>query len=338
MIYATHDIPAFVTQSGVTLDVHLVYKTYGALSAAKDNAILVLTSYAAQHDDAEALFAQSDALDLSRYFVVAVNMLGNGLSTSPSNAAAPHAHAAFPGITVHDNVRCQNELITHGLGIERLRLVLGYSMGALQTFEWGAQHSSMVDAILPICGAARVSPHNWLFLDGAKAALVADQNFRAGAYDAPPTTGLLAFGRVYAGWMFSQTFFRERTHAAMGLATIEDVVHFAQQYFMRRDANDLLAMLWTWQHANIADNERFFGDFDAALGSIGARAIVMPCATDLYFTVADSELEVSRMPNAALRVIPSLLGHAAGSGVDPVGKGMIDAAINDLLAAVRTPA
>ena len=67
----------------------------------------------------------------------------------------------------------------------------------------------------------------------------------------------------------------------MGLNSLEDVVGFVQGYFMRRDANDLLGMLWTWQHADISANDRFKGNFNAALASVSARAIVMPCNTDL---------------------------------------------------------
>jgi homoserine O-acetyltransferase len=62
----------------------------------------------------------------------------------------------------------------------------------------------------------------------------------------------------------------------MGLASLEDAVLFFEGNFRRRDANDLLAMLWTWQHADISANPQHKGDFAAALGAIHARAIVMP--------------------------------------------------------------
>ena len=90
-------------------------------------------------------------------------------------------------------------------------------------------------------------------------------------------------------------------------------------------------MLATWQAADISANDRFDGDFEKALQSIKARAIVMPGKTDLYFRVADSEYEVRHMPNAELRVIDSKLGHVAGSGMDPQGKVEIEKAIIDLL-------
>lgn len=331
MDHQTFAIPGFRTQGGTQLDIELAYKTHGQLSASRDNAILVLTSYAAQHDEAEQLFASSGVLDLSDYCVIVINMLSNGLSSSPSSTAAPWDGPRFPGMTVHDNVACQHRLVTEKLGIGRLRLVMGYSMGGLQTFQWGSQHPEMVDAILPICGAARVSPHNHLFLGGAKAALTADQTFAQGDYDAQPTTGLRAFSRVYAGWVFSQAFYREQTYRELGMSSVEEVVTFMEDYFMRRDANDLLGMLWTWQNADISKNERYKGDFKAALAAITARAIVMPGQTDLYFTVADNEIEAGHMPNAEVRPIASTLGHVAGSGMDPIGKAAIDDAIVDLL-------
>ena len=115
------------------------------------------------------------------------------------------------------------------------------------------------------------------------------------------------------------------------METTEDVINFMKDYFYRREANDLLGMLKTWQAADISENPKFGGDFNSALGAIKARAIILPCRTDLYFRVADSELEVSRMPNAELRVIDSNLGHIAGGGMDPIGKTAIDLAIVELL-------
>ena len=248
------------------------------------------------------------AIDPAKYFIVAPNMLGNGLSSSPSNTPPPLDRAAFPRTTIYDNVTRQHRLLTEHLGIERIRLVAGFSMGAQQAFQWGASYPDMVAAIAPICGTARTSPHNFVFLEGVKAALTADAAFNGGWYETPPVKGLIAFARVYAGWVYSQDFYREREYTRMGLSSIEDVLRFSEARYRSRDANDLLAMLWTWQHADISANAHFNGNFAAALGAIRARAIVMPSATDLYFRVRDNELEVPHMPNAQLRPIPSIWG------------------------------
>ena len=160
---------------------------------------------------------------------------------------------------------------------------------------------------------------------------MADAAFADGWYESPPVTGLRAVA-VWAGWGFSQDFFRDEEYRKLGMNSVEDVVAFAEGYVGRRDANDLLAMLWTWRHADVSSNDRFNGDFTAALRSITARVIVMPCETDLYFRVRDNEIEVGDMPNAELRPIPSSWGHAAGFGMNPPDNEFIDRALDELLA------
>ncbi|HMB79480.1 MAG TPA: alpha/beta fold hydrolase [Vicinamibacterales bacterium] len=321
-----------VLQSGATLwQAQLAYATYGTLNAARDNVVLIPTFYAGHHTDVEAMMAPGRAIDPAKYFIVVPNMLGNGLSSSPSNTPPPLDRAAFPRVTIDDNVVCQHRLVTEHLGISRIRLVAGFSMGAQQAFQWGCLYPDMVAAIAPICGTARTSPHNVVFLEGVKAALTADAAFSDGWYNTPPVKGLIAFARVYAGWVYSQEFYRDREYTKMGLSSIDDVLRFSEARYRSRDANDLLAMLWTWQNADISANTRFNGDLTSALGVIRARAIVMPSTTDLYFRVRDNELEVPHMPNAELRPIPSSWGHAAGRGTNPPDNQFIDAALKELL-------
>ena len=107
-------------------------------------------------------------------------MFGNGLSSSPSNTPPPYDRARFPQVTLYDNIMCQHRLVTEHFGVERLALVTGFSMGAQQTFHWGALFPDMVERILPWCGSAKTSRHNFVFLEGVKAALTADDAWRGG--------------------------------------------------------------------------------------------------------------------------------------------------------------
>jgi homoserine O-acetyltransferase len=330
--YDIFKIPGFATQSGVTLDVDLAYKTHGTLSPRRDNAVLIPTFYGGRHAEAEYLIAPGRAIDPTKYFVIIPNMLGNGCSTSPSNTPAPCGRGGFPLITLHDNVVCQHRLVTARLGIERLRLVTGFSMGAQQSYQWGALYADMIDAIAPICGSARTAQHNYVFVESAVNALMLDPHYDGGWYTSPPVRGILAFGHVYAAWLFSQDFFRERLYERLGLSSRDDVVKFTQRYFLANDANDLIAMARTWMAGDISANARFDGDFEAALRAISCRAIVMPGDTDLYFRVADNAYEVAHMPQAELRPIPSKWGHGAGFGIDPADNAFVDAALGELLA------
>lgn len=330
--YEVFELADVTLQSGVTLpQVELAYRTYGELNSTRDNVVLMPTFFGAQHPDTESMIGVGRALDPQRYCIVVPNMLGNGLSSSPSNTPPPFDRAAFPNITVYDNVGCQHRLMRERLGIDRIKLVVGFSMGAQQAFQWGARYPDMVGAIAPFCGSARTSPHNRLFLDGVKAALLADATFADGWYETPPIKGLRAFSVVYTGWAFSQDFFRDEEYRQLGMNSVDDVVEFLVGYFGRHDANDLLAMLSTWWHADISANDQFRGDLSAALHAITMPAIVMPSETDLYFRVRDNELEVAEMPNAELRPIPSSWGHVAGLGVNPADNAFIDRALNDLL-------
>lgn len=128
----------------------------------------------------EAMIGSGRALDPARWFIIVSNMFGNGVSFSPSNTPPPFERAAFPNVTLYDNVVCQHRLVTEQLGIDRIKFVVGFSMGAQQAFQWGALYPEMVQAISPVCGSARTSPHNYLFLEGVKAALVADAAFADG--------------------------------------------------------------------------------------------------------------------------------------------------------------
>ena len=331
--YAIFELGDVVLQSGITLpEAKLAYKTHGELNSAGDNAVLMPTFFGGQHPDTELMIAAGRFLDPERFFVIVPNMLGNGLSSSPSNTPAPFDGASFPGITIYDNVTCQHMLVTEHLGVDRLRLVLGFSMGAQQAFQWGALYPELVEAIAPICGSARTSAHNHLLLEGAKAALTAASDFHEGWYTRPPVKGLLAFIRVYSGLVFCSDFHRDGEYAKLGRSSPEDTMRFFEGFFRQRDANDLLAGLWTWQHADISANELYERDLDAALGAITARAIVMPSRTDFLFPVADSELEVRRMPNAELRPIDSNWGHVAGFGANPPDNESIDSALRELLA------
>jgi homoserine O-acetyltransferase len=328
--FEVFDAGNVVLQSGLTYrGARLAYKTYGELNAERDNAIVFCTPFGAQHTDIEFMIAPGLALDPTKYFIVIPNMFGNGLSSSPSNTPPPFDRQRYPHFTIYDNVTIQHRLVTEVLEIKKLRLAYGFSMGAIQAYHWGALFPDMVERLGVVCGAARISPHNFVFLEGAKAALTADANYQDGWFAAKPDRGLRAMGRVYAGWALSQAFYREAVWRDLGFSSLEDfLVGSWENNFLRRDANNLLAHIWTWQHADVSGNDRFNGDFAKALSSITARAFIMPSETDLYFTVEDNRREVVHLPHAELIPIPSVWGHRAGN---PVGNPTDARFLNDCL-------
>lgn len=334
--YHVFEVGDLHLQSGANLrKAKLAYQTYGTLNADKSNAIVYPTWYSGRHWENEWLIGPGMALDPERYFIIVPNMFGNGLSSSPSNTPQPWDRARFPHVTMYDNVLAQQKLVTEKFGIQRLALVTGWSMGAGQTYQWAVAFPDLVARIAPFCGSSVTSAHNKVFLDSVKAALTADDAWRDGWYERQPTKGLRAMARVYAGWGFSQAFYWQRLYERMGYGSLEDfLIGFWEGFFLDdRDANNLLAMLWTWHNADVGRTPGFDGDTVAALRSIKAKAIVLPAEKDLYFPPEDERWASQFIPDAELRVIPGVWGHFAGGGQNPTDTRFIDAAIKELLAA-----
>jgi homoserine O-acetyltransferase len=330
--FGNFDLGDVTLQSGEVLrQARLAYETWGRLDTARDNVVLFPTYYAGTHRDNARLVGRGRALDPDRHFVVIPNMFGNGVSSSPSNHPSQRG-ADFPHVTLFDNVMCQKRLLEEQWGIDQVALAFGWSMGAQQAYHFAALFPARVRRLLAVCGSARTSAHNWVFLEGVKAALLADPEHREGRYEHPPLRGLDAFGRVYAGWAYSQAFFRRELHRELGHPSAAALLDAWGADHCAYDANDLLAMLWSWQHADISDNELYQRDLQRALGAIEAQSIIMPSSTDLYFPKEDSALEVAYLTRGELRVIESDCGHIAG-GPDrnPLGTALIERAISELL-------
>src|SRR5262249_12286077 len=223
-------------------------------------------------------------------------------------------------------------LSTDELARERLALGLGCPTPPMQAYKGAAKYPNMVEAILPYCGAARCSPINHAFLDGPKAALQADAAWNDGNYVKPPQKGLRAFGRVYAAWAYSHDFFRDGLYRDLGFATLDDLMRDWEEAHLKWAANDLRAKIWTWQPGNLSYNPIYRGDFKRALRSISARAIVMPCSSDMYFPPSDNAAEVADMRHAELRIFQSTWGHSVASpGRVPAFQRALDEAAAELL-------
>lgn len=336
--HAIFDAGDVMLQSGTVFpSMTLAYKTYGELNAARDNVIVYPTSFSARHGDTEWLVAPDAVLDPGRYFIVIPNLFGNGLSSSPSHALASRQSEPYPLVTYHDAVAVQHRLLVEHFKVSKIALVYGWSMGGMQAYHWAALYPEMVERAAVICGSARCAPFNHVFLEGVKAALTADPAFRDGRFETQPTAGLRAMGRVYAGWALSHGFYRDEAWRGLGYASLEDFLTRSWDgAFARRDANDLLAQIATWQHGDISACARFGGDFAKAMAAIKAHMLLMPGATDSYFQPSDNAAELPLLINARsaeLCPIPSLYGHRAGNPVLlPAERAFLRDAIARLLA------
>ncbi|MCM3782211.1 alpha/beta fold hydrolase [Neobacillus mesonae] len=334
MDYEIFNLGDVTLQSGETLpNAFLAYKTYGRLNEKKDNVIVYPTAFGDQHVQNEWLIGKGMALDPQKYFIIVPNLLGNGLSSSPSNTPPPFDRTKFPQVSIYDNVKLQYRLITEKFGIKKIALVVGWSMGGIQSFQWGASYPDMVERIAPFAGAAKTWPHTYVVLDGVKAPLMAAAHFDSSKLNQLTSADMRAVGRVYAGWGLSQAFYREELYRELGYESMEDFVTGVWEgSFMQMDPHNVLAMLWTGLNADISADPSYNGDFDKALKSIKAHACVMPGSSDLFCRAEDNEYEAKLIPNAELHPIESIWGHFAGRGINKADNTFIDDNLKRLLA------
>jgi homoserine O-acetyltransferase/O-succinyltransferase len=303
----------FELHCGVVADeVQVIYQTYGRLNDDRTNAILYPTSYGAQHSNIDWLVRSDSILDPTKYFVIIPNMFGNGLSTSPSNSQ-------FGTFSQFDNVRAQKQLLEEVFQIDQLALIYGWSMGAQQAYHWGGLYPEKVRRIAALCGTARTTDHNRIFLQSLRSALTADPAWNGTKFEAVPDRGFQAFARIYASWAASQAFYRAGIYYQLGYNSLEDyLVRFWEASYRKRDPHNLLAMIETWLRCDVSDNPIYQGDYQAALSAIQAKTLVMPATTDLYFTPEDCAAEAKLIPNAEYYPIESIWGHRAGNPYENV--------------------
>ncbi|OKP09928.1 Homoserine O-acetyltransferase [Penicillium subrubescens] len=346
--YDIYKLGDWELQSGEKIDdAHIAYKTFGN---PKLPAIVYPTWFSGAIADNFWLIGEDKTLNPKEYFIIITALFGNGQSSSPSNQPTPKP---FPKVSFFDNVRAQYELVTKHFGITRLRAVVGWSMGAGQTYQWATQYPDFMDIAVPFCGSAKTSLHNQVFIEGVKTALLAVKNTRSAGSgkgglqedsvelrtwsDRDREVGLKAMGRVYAGWGFSQAFYRQKLYeTALGYKDLEDFLqnhwekwacskgnHLSPEVIKLAltavlDPENLLVMMQTWQNGDVSQQEPYNGDFEKAMASIKAKTLVLPAKTDLYFPPEDSEYEVACMKPGVgtLGVFPSIWGHWAGGPGD----------------------
>ncbi len=284
---------ASVTVPGLA-DACLVYGSWGRLNAAGDNAVLLPSYYTGTHERYAPLIGPGRALDPARYFIVAPNMFGNGVSTSPSHGGA------FPRLSIEDNVHAQHQLLRR-LGVTSLALAAGWSMGAMQALHFAMLYPAMVRNVVAVCGTAFCWPINTAFLSGIAPILE-----NAASMGEPLALDL--FGRAYCGWAYSAAFFRDGLYQFLGFATLKALLDDWAADHQSHRAADLLAALHAW-----ADTARPPDAARAGLSRISARVFMVPCDTDTYFTVQDAGFEAASIANATLLPLVSPYGHCAGA-------------------------
>src|SRR5215467_73552 len=164
----------FTLESGeIIKDFSISYVTHGTLNASKSNAVLMVTAIGGNHHRIDYLIGPGRALDPSKYFIVATDAIGNGLTTSPSNSKA-QPKMKFPKFNIRDMVNSQQKLVADKLGIKRLVTVIGASMGGMQALQWAASYPDAMDSIVPIIPLGRTPAWTTGVLEMLRQSIMAD--------------------------------------------------------------------------------------------------------------------------------------------------------------------
>ena len=330
-----HEVAALgdlTLESGESIaDYRQSYVTHGTLAADRSNVVLVCPALTATHHRLDFLIGPGKALDPSRWFIVAADPIGNGLSTSPSNSRHQPA-MRFPPFVLRDMIEAQWRLLTEHLGIDRVHAIVGASMGGMQALQWAVGHPRFMDRIVAMTPMARTAPWAVLVTDAARRCLMADPAWTGDGFDGVPERGWAA----YSGLMNTLAM---RTPAAVDAMDggLEAIHAFAARLAdVQRangfDAHDYLYQSRAYEAHDVGTTAPFSGDTDAALRSIEARTLILAPPDDLFNPSSAARWAAAAIRGARFVEIPSSMGHLAASSTRPDDAVFLNTAIAVFLA------
>jgi homoserine O-acetyltransferase len=317
----------FLLESGEVLPgLEIAWRSWGKLAPDGDNAIVVCHALTASADADRwwaPLFGAGCVLDPEEDFIVCSNVLGGCYGSTGPTSKAPHGRpwgGRFPVVTIRDQVRAQIAL-ADTLGIRRIRLVLGGSLGGMHALEWALLDPERTQAVATIAASGRHSAWCAVWSEAQRMALASDPKFRDGHYpeNDPPRAGLAAaraiamityrspqslgrrFGRATGAEVFGS-----RAHSPDDLAVSGWLRHHGQTLVDRFDANSYRRLIDAMDTHDLA-RER--GDYESVLGGIRQPVLVGSINSDALYN-PDDQHELARLiPNARLIEIDSTHGH-----------------------------
>ncbi len=313
-------VDPFVLESGMELrGVRVAYRTWGRLAAPADNAIMVCHPLTASADVEawwEGLLGAGHALDPQRDYVVCSNLLGSCYGTtgpaSLDSDTGRRRGSNFPAVTIGDMVRLQRQLARY-LGVRRLALVIGGSLGGMLTLEWAVRYPEMVGAVVSVATAARQPAWAIGMSEAQRQAIAADPRWCGGDYlpQQSPDAGLAAARAMamlsYRHWNgFAQRFARE--HRPDGTYEVESYLRYQGWKFVHRfDAASYVVLTRAMDGFDLAVARG--GNMEGILSSVQVPALVVSVDSDLLYPIQEQAFLARHLPNAEHAVLHSVHGH-----------------------------
>lgn len=291
----------FRLESGeVIRDCRIGYRTFGVLNKERSNAILFPTWASGTTEQLASNFGAGRLIDTTKFYVVAVDALGNGVSSSPSNSTA-QPRMSFPRFTIRDMVNTQHKLLTDVLHVGHLKAVVGISMGGMQTFQWVVAYPEFMDCAVPVVGSPRLAPYDLLDWQTQIDAITNDPAWQNGNYTAEPARAAeYEFGALLLTTPdeFNRRMTREKVLAE--IARSKSVRGF--------DANDKIRQDQAMMALDVS--APFGGSLERAAAAVKARLLVVVATRDHVVTPGPA-LEFARLARAQVLKLEGDCGHLA---------------------------
>lgn len=277
----------------------------------------MVTAIGGNHHRIDYLIGPERALDPSKYFIIATDAIGNGLTTSPSNSRI-QPKMQFPKFNIRDMVNSQERLVAEKFGIKKLVTVVGVSMGGMPALQWAVSYPDMMDSIVPIIPLGRTPAWTTGILEMLRQSIMTDPRWNGGNYAAsePPEQGM----RLWAGWLsgvivrtpvYQESLYPNNQDAVAYLKGVED------SGWRRMDALDWIYQSWAYDQHNLGTTPGFNGDYHRALKSIKAKTLILAGSTDLLNPEYEA-MEAARYINDVRYVAINAqrpMGHVSGAGI-----------------------
>jgi homoserine O-acetyltransferase/O-succinyltransferase len=293
----------FKLESGeVIRDCRIGYRTFGKLNGAKSNAILFPTWAGGTTEQARSNFGSGKLIDTDKYYVIAVDALSNGVSSSPSNSKL-QARMSFPMFSFRDLVHTQHELLTTVLHVTHLKAVMGVSMGGMQTFQWIVSYPDFMDKAIPIVGSPQLAPYDLLLWQTQIDAIMNDRGWNNGNYSENPARAAeFEFGALLLTTPDNRNKNKTRQQ------TFEELAKASKTG--GSDANDKIRQAQAMMALDVG--APFEGSLERAAATVKARVFVIVARWDHVVTPGPAQL-FARLLRAPLLELESDCGHLAPS-------------------------
>jgi len=316
--FATFKTPLTLELGGQLPEYRVAYRSWGTLNETGDNAVLICHALTGSADADiwwAPLFGEGKTFDETKDFIVCSNVLSSCYGTTGPASLNPETQMPygpeFPDVTVRDMVRTQRTLL-NALGVKKLKMVVGGSLGGMQTLEWCAMYPDFVETQVTIASSGKHSAWCIGLSEAQRQAIYADKNWNDGHYsrENPPKNGMssarmLAMCSYRTRGSFETRF--ARTTRSKDVFNVESYLRYQGEKLVERfDANTYVKLTQAMDRHDLSRNR---GDYYSVLKSIDIPALIVAINSDILYPQEEQEELARFMPNAQFAMLYSQHGH-----------------------------